>query len=90
MKIFLIVYGILALMFCVWLSAYAINVLRKADKTSDKPAALASICKLFCNVSIFKLLLSSVLFPLTIIYSVVMVIIEDKKRERGKVEDVAG
>lgn len=62
MKIFLIIYGVLALIFYIWLLVSATKDVEKTNKMFVRPIAY---------VSIYKLLFSSVLFPLTIIYAVV-------------------
>lgn len=75
MKIFLIIYGILALIFYIWLLVGATKKVEKTNRMFIRPVA---------HVSIYKLLFSSLLFPLIIIYSVVTAII--KRKEQGGIK----
>lgn len=70
MKIFLIIYGILALIFYIWLLVGATKKVEKTNRMFVIPVA---------HVSIYKLLFSSLLFPLIIIYSVVTAMIKRKE-----------
>lgn len=73
MKIFLILYGILALIFYIFTLVGATKDVEKTNKIFVTPVV---------HVSIYKLLLASLIFPLIIIYAVVTAIIEHKERRR--------
>ena len=70
MKIFLIIYAILAFIFYIWL---LIGITKKVQETNEMFSSPVA------HVSIYKLLFASLLFPLTIIYSVVTAIITGKE-----------
>lgn len=70
MKIFFIIYGILALIFYILLLVGATKNVEKTNRMFVRPVV---------HVSIYKLLFSSLLFPLIIIYAVVTTMIERKE-----------
>lgn len=72
MKTFLIVYGILALIFYILILILSTKDVVRTNRNFVKPVV---------HVSIIKLLFSSLLFPLMIIYAVTTSVIEC--RERG-------